>query len=147
MAEPEGARVRSEIEQIIVDSDGPASALLVRKAQETARQLVGEKGASGEAGKAQLRAVFDEIRQIEALWLTDEGRALRRTHLLKPKLAYRTARAPGLKPLTGLLGEALDVATRDADPKKARERFTRLAELCEAVLAYYTAETSKGGSR
>lgn len=144
---PESANLQNEIRQILLGPPGQASAALVRKAEEAARSLARDRGGPGDTGKAQLRAVFDEVRQIEALWLSDEQRALHRLHLLKPKLAYRKARAPGMAPLADLLIPAIDIATEVPSPSQVRERFSRLVELCEAVLAYYTAFSAEGGRR
>lgn len=145
---PESANLQNEIRQILLGPPGQASAALVRKAEEAARSLARDRGGPGDnTGKAQLRAVFDEVRQIEALWLSDEQRALHRLHLLKPKLAYRKARAPGVAPLANLLIPAIDIATEVPSPSQVRERFSRLVELCEAVLAYYTAFSAEGGRR
>lgn len=144
---PESANLQNEIRQILLGPPGQASAALVRKAEEAARSLARDRGGPGDTGKAQLRAVFDEVRQIEALWLSDEQRALHRLHLLKPKLAYRKARAPGVAPLADLLIPAIDITTEVPSPSQVRERFSRLVELCEAVLAYYTAFSAEGGRR
>lgn len=130
---------------ILTEESAAASEKLVLLAEETARSLVEGRGAGGEAGKTQIRAIFDELRQIEALWLSNPERALSRLHLLKPKLAYRTARAQGVTPLTALLTPAVGIVTQSSNPDQAKTRFTRLVELCEAILAYYTAETSKPG--
>lgn len=146
MTTPE-KNLQDEIRQILQGPPGQASAALVRKAEEAARSLARDRGGPGDTGKAQLRAVFDEVRQIEALWLSDEQRALHRLHLLKPKLAYRKARAPGVAPLADLLIPAIDIATEAPSPSQVRERFSRLVELCEAVLAYYTAFSAEGGRR
>lgn len=144
---PESAKLQDEIRQILLEPPGKASAALVRKAEEAARSLARDKGGTNQASKAQVRAVFDEVRQIEALWLSDDQRALHRLHLLKPKLAYRKARAPGVAPLVDLLIPAVDIATEAPDSRKVRERFSRLVELCEAVLAYYTTFSVEGGRR
>lgn len=144
---PQSANLHDEIRQILLGPPGQASAALVRKAEEAARSLARDRGGTNDAGKAQVRAIFDEVRQIEALWLSDEQRALHRLHLLKPKLAYRKARAPGVAPLADLLIPAIDIATEVPSPAQVRERFSRVVELCEAVLAYYTAFSAEGGRR
>jgi CRISPR type III-A-associated protein Csm2 len=116
----------------------------VRKAEETARRLVDNNAAQGDTGKAQIRAIFDELRQIEAVWLSNEQRALHRVHLLKPKMAYRASKARGLAPLVEVLSPAVDIVVQETDPAKA---FARLVELGEAIIAYYTAQSSQQGGR
>ena len=64
--------------------------------------------------------------------LTDVGARVRELLLLKPKLAYQAAREPKVKPLADVLDVAIDQV------EGQRERFQRLVELFEAILAYHT---------
>jgi len=129
---------------ILTGEPGAASAALVRKAEETAGKLA-DLAKAGDTGKAQIRAIFDELRHIEALWLSDSKQALHRVYLLKPKMAYRASREQRLAPLVDVLSPALDVVVQD--PGQVKRRFARLVELGEAILAYYTAKAPQGGRR
>jgi CRISPR type III-A-associated protein Csm2 len=144
MTHPTNPDLRDELVLILTGKPGEASAALVRKAEETARRLVDNNAAQGDTGKAQIRAIFDELRQIEAVWLSNEQRALHRVHLLKPKMAYRASKARGLAPLVEVLSPAVDIVVQETDPAKA---FARLVELGEAIIAYYTAQSSQQGGR
>lgn len=137
---------QDELMLILTGEPGAASAALVRKAEETAGKLAGLAKA-GDTGKAQIRAIFDELRRIEALWPRAPEQALHRVHLLKPKMAYRASREQRLAPLVAVLSPALDVVVEGKDLDQAKRRFARLVELGEAILAYYTAKASQGGRR
>lgn len=111
-----------------------AGAELVTFAQQAADRLV-----KNNLTRNQIRTVFTEVRQIEAQWGKPE--ALRRLNMLKPKLAYQTARSNSVDYLREVLSEAIDeVAQSPAD--KRNERFQRFVDLFEAILAYHRA---KGG--
>ncbi len=111
-----------------------AGAELVTLAQQAADRLV-----KNNLTRSQIRTVFTEVRQIEAQWGKPE--ALRRLNMLKPKLAYQTARSNSVDYLREVLSEAIDeVAQSPAD--KRDERFQRFVDLFEAILAYHRA---KGG--
>ena len=130
----------------ILTGDAPGgSAALVRRAEEIAGLLAAGRDSGTEAGTAQIRAIFDEIRQIEAIWLRNGKEALHRLHLLKPKMAYRKARTPGIAPLVDALTPAVDLAVEAHDPDETRRRFNRLVEYCEAILAYHKAHTVQHG--
>lgn len=144
---PASPGVQDEVRRILTDESPSSSAALVRQAEETARYLATDRAAGGETGKAQIRAIFDELRQIEAIWLTDARRAQHRLHLLKPKMAYRASRARGLAPLVEVLTSGVDAVTQSSDALQAKQRFGRLVEFCEAIIAYYTAMAQQGGRR
>lgn len=145
MTHPTNPDLRDELVLILTGKPGEASAALVRKAEETARRLVDKGAAERDTGKAQIWAIFDELRQIEAVWLSNGQRALHRVHLLKPKMAYRASKARGLAPLVEVLSPAVDVVVQETDPAQAKLRFARLVELGEAIIAYYTAQSSQQG--
>ena len=122
---------REDLRKIIAGENG--SRTLVEQAEELGKQLVVEKLKS-----SQIRAIFDEVRQIESLWLQDEQKALHKVHLLKPKLAYRAARSSeGVPTLKEVLSNAIDIVVES--PDKAKERFHRFTEFFEAILAYHKA--------
>ena len=114
----------------IITKDEPR--LLVEEAERAGQQL-----ASQRLTKNQIRNVFGTVRQIQMNWPPsispeDEKARVRELFLLKPKLAYQAAREPKVKPLA----DVLDVAIDQVDGQ--RERFQRMVELFEAILAYHT---------
>lgn len=88
---------------------------------------------------AQVRDIFDELRQIESLWTRNAEAALHRLHLLKPRLAYRTVRNPKLESLAKVLERAIDEVVSAEKKEAKRERFRRLMEFAEAIVAYHKA--------
>ncbi len=111
-----------------------AGAGLVTFAQQAADRLVESK-----LTRSQIRTVFTEVRQIEAQWGKPE--AIRRLNMLKPKLAYQTARSNSVDYLRLVLSEAIDEVVQ-SPANKRDERFQRFVDLFEAILAYHRA---KGG--
>lgn len=114
----------------IITQDEPK--LLVDEAGQAGKQLAANK-----LTKNQIRNIFGTVRQIQLNWAPslsaeDERARVRELLLLKPKLAYQAARERRVKPLA----DVLDVAIDQVQGK--RERFLRLVELFEAILAYHT---------
>jgi CRISPR-associated protein Csm2 len=89
--------------------------------------------------RAQIRNIFTEVRQIEAIWGHRPEEAMRRLNMLKPKLAYQTARTPALSPLKDTLTEAINEVEK-AQGQKREDAFERFMDLFEAILAYHRAE-------
>lgn len=110
---------------------------LVKFADETADKLV-----RASLTRAQIRNIFTEVRQIESLWGMNRADALRRLNMLKPKLAYQTARTPQMKDLQSVLSEAITLVSNAASDEEKDQRFERFMDLFEAILAYHRA---KGG--
>lgn len=110
---------------------------LVKFADETADKLV-----KASLTRAQIRNIFTEVRQIESLWGMNRADALRRLNMLKPKLAYQTARTPQMKDLQSVLSEAITLVSNAASDEEKDQRFERFMDLFEAILAYHRA---KGG--
>lgn len=130
----EGVILQDKVIQIITQ-DEPK--LLVDEADRAGRQLADKRLA-----KNQIRNIFGTVRQIQLNWSpsisTEDARArVRELLLLKPKLAYQAAREPKVKPLADVLDVAIDQV------QGQRERFQRLVELFEAILAYHTAAGGK----
>lgn len=125
--------ILSAIPAIISSPDPEESArVLVERARELAEKL-----RARDLKMAQVRDIFDELRQIESQWMRDAKTALHRLHLLKPRLAYRTVRTPESKPLARVLERAIEeVASAGTDSAK-QERFRRLMEFAEAIVAYH----------
>ncbi len=111
-----------------------AGAELVTFAQQAADRLV-----KSNLTRGQIRTVFTEVRQIEAQW--GKAEAVRRLNMLKPKLAYQTARNNSVDYLREVLSEAIDEVVQSPADKRD-ERFQRFVDLFEAILAYHRA---KGG--
>ena len=120
---------------IIADPNGAET--LVKWADQLGRGLK-ESGLT----TSQIRALFGEVRQIEAQWsMGSESRqqAARRLILLKPKMAYRARRdrGRGVQELVDVLNPALDEVTREKDAAKQDADFRRFVEFFEAILAYH----------
>lgn len=137
----------SELKAVITKSDPDSAKLLVEHAEVLGKQLT-RRGS--ELTTSQFRAIFGEVRQIQAQLSTidlpevEQRRALRKLILLKPKMAYRAARreqgSKGVKVLKNELDPAIDLVVGEADPK---ENFQRFTEFLEAILAYHKAYGGK----
>jgi len=114
--------------------DPKAADILVARASE-----LGEKLKNEELKMTQVRDIFDELRQIESFWMRNPNLALRRLHLLQPKLAYRAARTPALTPLKEVLEKAVQEVVKAETEAEQHERFKRLMEFAEAIVAYHKA--------
>ncbi len=112
------------IAEILEDETGQA---LIDFAKSKAAILAKQVDAS------QLRKIFYEVRGIEAEWGQQDrqAQALRRLLMLKPKLAYQTARHKGLRTLQEVLEPAIDYVAQHP------QAFPRFVELFEAILAYF----------
>ena len=122
---------------IITDPDG--AEVLVKEAERLGKQLK-NKGLT----TSQIRAIFGEVRQIEAQWqmgAEQRKKAERRLILLKPKMAYRARkeRGPAVRELVDVLSPAIDLVIREKDEQRRSENFTRFVEFFEAILAYHKA--------
>ncbi len=122
---------------IITDPDG--AEVLVKEAERLGKQLK-DRGLT----TSQIRAIFGEVRQIEAQWqmgAEQRKKAERRLILLKPKMAYRARRerGPAVRELVNVLSPAIDLVIREKDEQRRSENFTRFVEFFEAILAYHKA--------
>ena len=128
----------SDLKTIITDRNGAQA--LVQHAESLGSQLK-EMGLT----TSQIRALFGEVRQIQAQWGMDEGdnrqKALRRLILLKPKMAYRARKERGraVQELVDVLLPALDEVVQEKNLRKQNENFQRFVEFFEAILAYHRA--------
>lgn len=111
----------------IITQDNPK--VLVEKADAIGRAL------SRSLTKRQIRNIFGAVKQIQMFWQGDEQRtaAYRQLLMLKPRLRYQAKRERGVEPLVEVLDQAIDHVGDD------RERFLRLVDFVEAILAYHTA--------
>lgn len=124
--------------QSVITQD-PSGEHLVRFAEGTADSLV-KRGLT----RSQIRNIFTEMRQIEALWATDRAKALRRLNMLRPKLDYQTERHETVGGLKEVLSRAIELVNQATNDEERSRRFRRLMELFEAILAYHHA---KGGKK
>ncbi len=132
---------QAELRTIIEDPHGTET--LVRQANSLGKSLKGMGLTT-----SQIRALFGEVRQIQAQWdISDEHRqrAFRRLILLKPKTAYRARKVSGkaVEELVSVLDQALDLVIEPKDKKEQDERFRRFVEFFEAILAYHRAYGGK----
>jgi CRISPR-associated protein Csm2 len=99
---------------------------------------------------SQIRALFGEVRQIQAEWGINRQRAFRRLVLLKPKMAYRARKERGkaVEELVKVLDPALNYVIKANPRHKGQplgtrdnqdDNFQRFAEFFEAILAYHKA--------
>lgn len=132
----------SDLSALITQSDPESAQLLVKHAQAMGRQLK-----IANLTTSQIRAIFGEVRQIDAqlstvdLPVADQQRAFRKLILLKPKMAYRARRerGRGVEELNNVLDPAIDLVVGGTDLKGQQERFRRFVEFFEAILAYHKA--------
>ncbi|MXZ19989.1 MAG: type III-A CRISPR-associated protein Csm2 [Caldilineaceae bacterium SB0665_bin_25] len=132
----------SDLNSVITQSNPDSAQLLVKHAKTLGGQL---KNAN--LTTSQIRAIFGEVRQIDAQLSTidlptvEQEKALRKLILLKPKMAYRARRerGRGVEELTNVLDPAIDLVMGGADLKTQQERFHRFVEFFEAILAYHKA--------
>jgi len=121
---------------IITDPDG--TKVLVQEADALGKDL-----AKNRLTTSQIRALFGEVRQIEAQWQMENQRqkAERRLILLKPKMAYRSKRerGRGVKDLVAVLDPAIDIVIKEKDSQKKQANFQRFVDFFEAILAYHKA--------
>lgn len=106
---------------------------LVDFAKATAERLVRDN-----LTRNQIRNIFTEVRQIEAMWPGED--AMRRLNMLKPKLSYATARAPQVKYLETVLVEAINEVDQAPNKAERNKCFKRFTDLFEAILAYHRSE-------
>jgi CRISPR-associated protein Csm2 len=127
---------RQTLQTIITDPNG--TEVLVREADALGKDL-----AKNRLTTSQIRALFGEVRQIEAQWQMENQRqkAERRLILLKPKMAYRAKRerGRGVKELVAVLDPAIDIVIAEKDPQKKQANFQRFVDFFEAILAYHKA--------
>lgn len=126
-----------DLKTIITDPNGAET--LVRRADELGKALKNQGLTT-----SQIRALFGEVRQIEAQWQMGEQqrhRAWRRLVLLKPKMAYRARKERGkaVEELVAVLDPALDLVIQEKDPERQDGNFRRFVEFFEAILAYHKA--------
>lgn len=132
-----------DLKTIITDPDGAQK--LVEWANSIGKSLK-DMGLT----TSQIRALFGEVRQIQAEWSINRQRAFRRLVLLRPKMAYRARKERGkaVEELVAVLDPALEYVIKaqprpkDQPPGTGNnqdDNFQRFAEFFEAILAYHKA--------
>jgi CRISPR-associated protein Csm2 len=128
----------NDLQRIITD---PASTqLLVERADQIGKTLK-----EINLTTSQIRALFGEVRQIQAQWSMEkpeqQQKALRRFILLKPKMAYRAKRERGkaVQELVSVLDPAIDLVVKEPNAARRKEHFQRFVDFFEAILAYHKA--------
>jgi len=91
------------------------------------------------ASTSQIRRIFTVLKTIEMR--QSSSLDLSELLLLKPRLSYASAKDRSLDALRIEVSEAIDVVAEQGIPEGERsERFRRLCQAFEAVLAYYSAK-------
>lgn len=130
---------QADLKAVITKSDPRSTKLLVDHAEDLGGRL---KNAN--LTTSQIRALFGEVRQIQAqlsIGEQERARALRKLILLKPKMAYRARRerGRGVEELTSVLDPAIDLVVGGSDQEIQEQNFQRFVDFFEAILAYHKA--------
>ena len=131
------AVAKDSLQTIIADTNG--TEMLVKTADQLGKQLK-DSGLT----TSQIRALFGEVRQIQAQWSMggdNRARAGRRLILLKPKMAYRARRERGraVEDLVAVLDPAVDLVMSAPTSEEQDDYFQHFVEFFEAILAYHKA--------
>lgn len=127
----------ADIRTIITDPEGAPT--LVREADRLGQDLKSKKLTTN-----QIRALFGEVRQIQAQWSMGEEQqrlARRRLTLLKPKMRYRAEKekSDAVRELVAVLEPGLDIVISEKDQAKQKRYFQHFVDYFEAILAYHKA--------
>ena len=130
---------QADLKAVITKSDASSTKLLVDHAED-----LGSRLKNANLTTSQIRALFGEVRQIQAqlsLGEQERDRALRKLILLKPKMAYRARRerGRGVEELTSVLDPAIDLVVGGSDQELQEQNFQRFVDFFEAILAYHKA--------
>jgi len=113
----------------------------------------GSELSNSKLSTSQIRLAFGQIRQIEAMWRipSQQAQAERLLLLLKPRMAYQTAREnnAGNALLQEILSKGIDAVYENTSAASTERavRFHRFVDLCEALLAYHKVTEVKNRSR
>ena len=130
---------QEELQRIITDPQ--ASELTVSRAKEQGDFLAKQPK---QLSTSQIRAIFEEVRQIEALWTQDPTQAARRLSLLKPKMQYRAKKEGGkVMDLVRVLEAAINEVVKGPSEKEKHLYFRNFVDFFEAILAYHRAAGGK----
>jgi len=124
-----------EVKQIIRNENYE---LLVQRSEAWGQELKRQK-----LTRAQIRRIYNEVKRLQMSW--DPVRL----RMLKPRLAYIAVRqqqeARGGQLLRRILTPAIDAVFEARDEDVQQQRFKVLADLFEALLAYFYASERQGG--
>ena len=130
---------QEELKRIITDPR--AGELTVKRAKEQGDFLAKPPK---QLSTSQIRAIFEEVRQIEALWSQNPEQAIRRLSLLKPKMLYRAKKEGGkVADLVRVLEPAVNESLKGPDEQTKHAYFRQFVEFFEAILAYHRAAGGK----
>lgn len=137
--QPSPEITQEELRRIITDPK--ATELTVKYAEEQGKFFAQEPK---KLSTSQIRAIFDEVRQIEALWSQDTAQAIRRLSLLKPKMQYRAKKEGGkVADLVKVLEASVNEVLKGSDEKEKHVYFRNFVDFFEAILAYHRAAGGK----
>ncbi|OQA29610.1 MAG: hypothetical protein BWY57_03284 [Betaproteobacteria bacterium ADurb.Bin341] len=88
---------------------------------------------------SQIRNIYGTVKKLEMNAELDLPAIL----LLKPRIAYATARNKGLGDLAQVITKAIDVISQGRDDAQKQEYFQRFCKGFEAILAYHRAAGGK----
>lgn len=88
---------------------------------------------------SQIRNIYGTVKKLEMNAELDLPAVL----LLKPRIAYATARNKGLGDLAQVITKAIDVINQGRDDAQNQEYFQRFCKGFEAILAYHRAAGGK----
>ncbi|HOV73299.1 MAG TPA: type III-A CRISPR-associated protein Csm2 [Candidatus Hydrogenedentes bacterium] len=88
---------------------------------------------------SQIRNIFGSVKKMEM----EAEMNLSKVLLLKPRIAYASARNKGLGDLARQLTDAIDMIDKGKSPAEKNERFHRFCQGFEAILAYHRAHGGK----
>ncbi len=130
---------QADLKAVITKSDPRSTKLLVDHAED-----LGSRLKNANLTTSQIRALFGEVRQIQAqlsIGEQERARAFRKLILLKPKMAYRARRerGRGVEELTSVLDPAIDLVVDGSDQEIQEQNFQRFVDFFEAILAYHRA--------
>ena len=128
---------RNDLKVIITDPEG--AKLLVQRADELGKEFYHKRLTTN-----QIRALFGEVRRIQAQWLSpgasaeDKRQARRQFILLQPKMRYRARSGKRVVgDLVNVLQPALQLVIDEPDEDRQQQNFQRFVDFFEAILAYH----------
>jgi len=125
----------------IIQKDQPEQLIIF--AEKEGRELATLEKKQERLTTTQIRNVFGQVRQIEAMWRIPAQReqAERLLLLLKPRIAYQAAKEKkqGVEQLARTLTDAIDAICENTAPysNERKVRFSHFVDLFEAILAYH----------
>ncbi len=140
-----------EIRAIVVDGDAQKIVQVAMKVAQKVLMNGDNKQKKDWLSTSQIRAIFGEVRQIQAKLSSGTGlsnkaddekeKLLRRAYLLIPKLNYRAEKEKkqGIRILASVLIPALELVFKTDHIEERCKRFGYFVDFMEAILAYHKA--------